>query len=275
MISRPISWPNTAFPFAAAYLASGGRIDITFIIGTLYFLIPYNLMMYGINDVFDYESDIQNPRKGGIEGMREQRKFHPTIIRATWYVNLPLGIYLLLAGNVASALLLLGVVALALAYSVPKLRFKERPGLDSLTSSLHFVGPMLFGFSLISWPDAWLQYTVAFGLWGIASHAFGAIQDILPDRKAHIHSIATYIGARATLWLSGIFYLITTGIIVSQGGPTVIIALFGLLYAVNLTPFLSITDRTSAAINAAWRRFLWLNYLTGFALTLILLIQNL
>lgn len=52
--SRPISWINTAFPFAAAYLLSTREIDATFVIGTLYFLIPYNLAMYGINDVFDY-----------------------------------------------------------------------------------------------------------------------------------------------------------------------------------------------------------------------------
>ena len=77
-ISRPISWPNTAYPFAAGYLVTGGRIDATWAIGTVFFLVSYNLLMYGINDVFDYESDIQNPRKGGIEGMREQRAFHPT-----------------------------------------------------------------------------------------------------------------------------------------------------------------------------------------------------
>ncbi len=25
-------------------------------------------VMYGVNDIFDYESDIKNPRKGGLEG---------------------------------------------------------------------------------------------------------------------------------------------------------------------------------------------------------------
>lgn len=65
--SRPISWINTAFPFAAAYLLSTRDIDLTLVLGTLYFLIPYNLAMYGINDVFDYASDLANPRKGGIE----------------------------------------------------------------------------------------------------------------------------------------------------------------------------------------------------------------
>ena len=66
--SRPLSWINTAFPFAAAYLLTTGRFDATLVIGTIFFLVPYNLAMYGINDVFDYESDLRNPRKGGVEG---------------------------------------------------------------------------------------------------------------------------------------------------------------------------------------------------------------
>jgi len=66
--SRPISWVNTAVPFAAAYFFAGGEIGVELIVLTLFFLIPYNLLMYGINDVFDYESDLRNPRKGGIEG---------------------------------------------------------------------------------------------------------------------------------------------------------------------------------------------------------------
>src|SRR5690606_6648874 len=65
--SRPISWVNTAYPFAAAYLVGGGRLDAVLLVGTLYFLVPYNLLMYGVNDVFDYESDLRNPRKGGVE----------------------------------------------------------------------------------------------------------------------------------------------------------------------------------------------------------------
>jgi alkaline phosphatase len=67
--SRPFSWVNTAYPFAAgALMATGGRLDATLVVGTLFFLVPYNLLMYGVNDVFDYASDLRNPRKGGIEG---------------------------------------------------------------------------------------------------------------------------------------------------------------------------------------------------------------
>ena len=51
--SRPLSWVNTAFPFAAGYLMTTREVDLVFVLGTLYFLVPYNLAMYGINDVFD------------------------------------------------------------------------------------------------------------------------------------------------------------------------------------------------------------------------------
>ena len=74
--SRPLSWVNTAFPFAASYLVTTRELDWVFFVGTLYFLIPYNLAMYGINDVFDYESDLRNPRKGGLEGAVLDRSLH-------------------------------------------------------------------------------------------------------------------------------------------------------------------------------------------------------
>ena len=64
--SRPVSWINTAYPFAAAYLLTTRQIDLTLILGTVFFLIPYNLAMYGINDVFDYESDRFHKLKRGL-----------------------------------------------------------------------------------------------------------------------------------------------------------------------------------------------------------------
>ncbi|MBX7557973.1 UbiA family prenyltransferase, partial [Streptomyces sp. tea 10] len=66
--SRPLSWVNTAYPFTAAVLLTGGIPWWLVVLGTVFFLVPYNLAMYGINDVFDYESDLRNPRKGGVEG---------------------------------------------------------------------------------------------------------------------------------------------------------------------------------------------------------------
>ena len=89
MTSRPLSWVNTAYPFAAGYVVMGGAIDARLIIGTLFFLIPYNLLMYGINDVCDYESDMRNPRKGGVEGAVTPRKYHRLIVWSAVLTCLP------------------------------------------------------------------------------------------------------------------------------------------------------------------------------------------
>ena len=78
--SRPISWINTAFPFAAAYLLAAGRVDAALVVGTIFFLIPYNFAMYGVNDVFDYASDLANPRKGGVEGALLDPRHHRTVL---------------------------------------------------------------------------------------------------------------------------------------------------------------------------------------------------
>lgn len=270
-ISRPISWPNTAYPFAAAYLLSGGVVDATFIIGVLYFLGPYNLLMYGVNDVFDYESDIKNPRKGGVEGMREARAFHPTIIRAAIVSNAPFIIYLLLAGTWASRAVFVAVLFAVVAYSLKGLRFKEKPLLDSITSSLHFVGPALFGLSLFAFPSAAWPFIIAFFLWGMASHAFGAVQDIIPDRKGKLASIATVFGARATIWISMVLYAAAAVLVGTQGTQFTPLVLAGAVYVLNLVPFAFVTDQTSATTNKAWKRFLWLNYVAGAIVTLVII----
>lgn len=272
LVSRPISWLNTAYPFAAGYLVSGGRIDAPLIIGTLFFLIPYNLALYGINDVFDYESDIRNPRKGGIEGMREERALHPLILIASVIVPLPFVIYLLTVGSVASKIILLAVLFFVVAYSLKGLRFKEKPVLDSVTSSLHFVGPLVYALSLTTFAaDSW-KILAAFFLWSLASHAFGAVQDIIPDRAGGLYSIATFFGARATVRACVGLYMIAAAVIsfVLPFGPFV--GLVGLLYAANALPYLQVTDAGSASTNRAWRRFIWLNLIAGFVVTLVLII---
>lgn len=277
-VSRPISWPNTSYPFLVGFLLTSlvwpsGQALTTLIIGTLYFIGPYNLLMYGINDIYDYESDILNPRKGGVEGMRESRKFHPTIFKAIIISNVPFLTYLLLSSNWQAILVLLLVVFAAVAYSVKGLRFKEVPFLDSITSSLHFVGPLLFAIALTGQYQVALPWVIAFFFWGMASHAYGAVQDIIPDRKGNLQSIATVLGARQTIWFSFILYSLAVALTLTQGVHYIPIAIVGLCYIANCIPYLSVSDKTSAATNRGWKKFLWLNYLSGTVITFVILIQ--
>ncbi len=273
MSSRPLSWVNTAYPFAAAYLLATGRIDLTFILGTLYFLIPYNLAMYGINDVFDYESDLRNPRKGGVEGAVLDRRMHRVTLIAAAATNIPFVAYLVAVGSPLSWLVLAVSVFAVIAYSAPVLRFKERPFLDSLTSSTHFVSPAVYGLVLggaTFTPQLW-SVVGAFFLWGIASHAFGAVQDIVADREGGIASIATVIGARATVRLAVVAYLLAGILLLGAEWPGPLAALLVLPYVFGVLPWWNVAEVDAASANRGWRRFLWINYLTGFVVTMLLI----
>ncbi|MBD8078829.1 prenyltransferase [Cellulosimicrobium arenosum] len=281
--SRPFSWINTAYPFAAGYLmATGGRVDAALVVGTLYFLVPYNLLMYGINDVFDYESDLRNPRKGGIEGALADpgtaRVTHRRILWACALTNVPLVLWLLALGDGWAALTLLLVVFGVVAYSAPVLRFKERPFLDSFTSAMHFAGPLLYALVLVDadlaarsvWP-----VLVGFVLWGMASHAFGAVQDVRADREAGIGSVATVIGAHATVLGAAGAYVGAAVVLAVLPWPGVLAVVLPLPYAANVLRFRDVRDGDCERANTGWRTFLWLNLVTGFLVTMLLIATGL
>ncbi|HEX4444590.1 MAG TPA: prenyltransferase [Galbitalea sp.] len=271
--SRPLSWVNTAYPFAAAYYVTTGALGWTFIIGTLYFLIPYNLAMYGINDVFDYESDLRNPRKGGVEGALVSPALHRSILVAALITSVPFLVYLVAVGSWLSWLVLAVSVFAVLAYSVPRLRFKERPLLDSITSSTHFVSPAVYGLVLAGAsfvPQLWFLLA-AFFLWGVASHAFGAVQDVTADRAAGIASVATVIGARPTVRLSVVAYLAAAVLLLFTTWPGPLAAILALPYAVSCGLYWNVADSDAASANRGWKRFLVFNFVSGFLVTLLLI----
>jgi 4-hydroxybenzoate polyprenyltransferase len=272
-VSRPVSWINTAYPFAVAYYLVTRSFDATFFLGTLFFLIPYNLLMYGINDVFDYESDLRNPRKGGIEGALLEPRYHRLTVIAAVASSVPFILYLTAAGTSASTGWLYLFVFTVIAYSAKGLRFKEKPFLDSLTSSSHFVGPMIFGLSIaganLSEPNL-LMFIAAFSLWGIASHAFGAVQDVKADREGGISSIATAIGARATTRFAWLAYFAAALLVAFSVQPWLLMAAVPYLMVVGR--FWNITDETCESANKGWKQFIWLNYFAGAVVTFAWLI---
>jgi lycopene elongase/hydratase (flavuxanthin-forming) len=271
--SRPISWINTAFPFAVAYYLSAGAVDLNLIIGSLFFLIPYNLLMYGVNDVFDYESDLRNPRKGGIEGALLAPKYHRPTLIAAFSLAAPFVIYLLLIGSFESNAWLLLVLFSVIAYSIKGLRFKEIPFLDSITSAMHFVGPMWFGLALAG---AEIDQTVvlvstSFFLWGMASHAFGAVQDIKADKAAGIRSIATVIGARPTVVLALVMYLAAGVMALFIGDRFSQAAIAAIPYLIVVGRELSITDENCERANRGWKWFIYLNFFAGAVVSALII----
>ncbi len=277
--SRPYSWINTAFPFAAGYLmATSGRIDVALLVGTVFFLVPYNLLMYGVNDVFDYASDLRNSRKGGIEGALADPSVaavvHRRILVASAVLTVPFLVALMVLGDAAANWTLAVVVFGVIAYSAPGLRFKERPVLDSFTSAMHFAGPLLYALVLagadLGSPTVW-PVLAAFAAWGMASHAFGAVQDVRADREGGIASVATVLGAHATVVGATVAYLISSAFLLFLPWPGVLAAVFPLAYAANTASFWSVRDGDCERANLGWRRFLVLNLPVGFLVTWLLI----
>lgn len=275
--SRPLSWVNTAYPFAAAVLLTGGLPWWLVVLGTVFFLVPYNLAMYGINDVFDYESDLRNPRKGGVEGAVVDRSAQRSVLLASCVVPAPFVVILvgwaLVTGSPWSIAVLAVSLFAVVAYSWAGLRFKEKPFLDALTSSTHFVSPAVYGlvltgadFTLGLW-----SLLAGFFLWGMASQMFGAVQDVVPDREGGLASVATVLGARPTVWGSALLYAGAGLLMLLTDWPGQFAALLAVPYLVNVLRFRAVTDSDSGRANAGWKTFLWLNYLTGFLVTMLLI----
>ena len=276
--SRPVSWINTAFPFAAAVILTGGLPAWLVVLGAVFFLVPYNLAMYGINDVFDYASDLRNPRKGGVEG---SVLADPAVRRSVlaWSTLLPVPFAAVLAGwSIARGeWAAVGVLVVSLfavvAYSWEGLRFKEHPFLDAATSATHFVSPAVYGLVLAgaAFTPALGALLGAFFLWGMASQMFGAVQDVVPDREGGLASVATVLGARPTVWLSAALYAAAGLLMLGTEWPGPLAGLLAVPYLLNVLRFRGVTDATSGEANRGWRLFLPLNYGVGFGVTMLLI----
>jgi len=163
-------------------------------------------------------------------------------------------------------------MAAVVAYSAPPMRFKARPVLDSVTSSAHFVTPAIVGATIRvgELPVYFWVAVGAFFLWGMASHALGAVQDVKADREGELSSIATAFGARLTTRLAAGAYLVAALLLFLLPAPGWIVGIAGLGYVANTLRFWNITDDTCETVNRAWRVFLWLNYLVGAIVTVSL-----
>ena len=168
--------------------------SVAFWLGALYVSLPMGLLLYGWNDIVDYEVDRLNPRKGtflfGARGTPEQLRRLPLRIAL---VQLPFVVACSLLGGAKLLLCFAGMTAAAALYNWPRYGFKTRPPLEILNQAGY-----LFVFLLSSWLNdvpllPWA--TLVFGaLFAMHSHVFGEVMDVEPDRSAGRRTTAAVIG---------------------------------------------------------------------------------
>ena len=144
--------------------------------------------------------------------------------------------------------------------------------MDSVTSSLHFVMPAVFAMALVGAELTGLSLTLlaSFFFWGMASHAFGAVQDVVADREAGVGSIATAIGAKGTVRFAVVLYLVAGLVVLVTPWPLPLIAPVALLYVGALAPWWSVSDEDAWKANRSWKWFLGLNFVAGAVVVLVL-----
>jgi 4-hydroxybenzoate polyprenyltransferase len=196
-LSRPRFWLYLAGPVAVGVVYAAASTADLFTTTTLtlfaYFLLPANVLLYGVNDVFDADVDEENPKKDGREVRYGGGRLVPVaVVVGTLLALVPAALTPPLAWPWLAGFLVLGV-----AYSAPPLRLKTRPPLDSLSNGL-YVLPGAAAYAAVAGRHPPLLAVVGGWLWTMAMHTFSAIPDIEPDRRAGIETTATKLGEPRT-----------------------------------------------------------------------------
>ena len=209
-ISRPRFWLYEAATFGLVGTVSALNgfsffSDWRYWIFALYFLIPANILIYGINDIFDYETDKLNPKKGddAYEALVPPERQH-SLWKWILFTNIPFFFFVPL--SLPLILSFFAFVFFASFYSAEPIRAKAKPVIDSLFSAGHYVATGVFGYFLAGGESFPFIGIIAGMLWAVAMHAYSAVPDIKADLQAGLQTIAIMIGEKRTIALCWFFY---------------------------------------------------------------------
>ena len=207
-ISRPVLWINTLGPALVGMWVTGDLWRWEALPLLIWLTLPFNLLIYGVNDVFDQETDAKNPRKGSLEGAKILPEEVLPIWRGVLLTNVPFLIYFVSVMPYRAALWILLYAVLFVGYSAPPLRFKARPYLDSLSNAA-YAFPLVFVPLALESPVVW---PAALGLmaWSAAKHTFDASQDVDEDRRVGIKTTAVRLSIKGVVLWSGAWWTIAT-----------------------------------------------------------------
>lgn len=261
-LSRPRFWLYLAGPVVVGVVYAASSTADFFTILTVglfvYFLLPANIFLYGINDIFDVDIDELNPKKSD-EG-RELRYQGNSSVTATVVLGALAGLVFVPFLPPAGLAALGGFFLLGTAYSAPPVRLKTTPFLDSISNGLYIM-PAVVGYAAVAGELPPLLAIAGGWLWTMGMHTFSAIPDIGPDRQAGIQTTATLLGERNTLRYCALCWLLAA---VSMGLVHPFFAAVLVVYPV----FIMGTAVLSVDIDRAYWWFPLLNTATGTVLTL-------
>ena len=259
-LSRPRFWFYLAGPVVVGVAAAAETVPELFGLAGLvlfgYFLLPANVLLYGVNDLFDAEIDTENPKKGD----REARWQGSPAVLASVVASGLLSVVVFALTPPAAWPWLAGFLLLAIEYSAPPLRFKTTPLFDSLSNGLYIL-PGVAAYAAVAGGQPPMLAVVGAWGWTMGMHTFSAIPDIEPDRRAGIRTTATWLGERRTYGYVAAYWL------ASAAAFAAVDLRLGALMAVY-PAFVTWVARSSVAVDRAYWWFPALNTAVGTLITL-------
>ncbi len=259
-LSRPRFWFYLAGPVVVGVAAAATTVPELFGLSGFvlfgYFLVPANVLLYGVNDVFDAEIDVDNPKKAD----KESRWQGGRLVRVSVVASGLLAIGVFVVTPPAAWPWLAGFVFLAIQYSAPPLRFKTTPVLDSVSNGLYIL-PGVAAYAAVAGTQPPALAVGGAWLWTMGMHTFSAIPDIDPDRRAGIRTTATWLGSGRTYGYVGGCWLAS-----AAAFATVDLRLGALMAVYPL--FAAWVAWSSVAVDRAYWWFPALNTAVGTLITL-------
>ena len=205
-LSRPRFWFYLAGPVVVGAVYAADSVSELFsplaVALFAFFLVPANVLLYGVNDVFDAGIDARNPKKEGREVRYQGGRVVAGVVFASGLVGLGFVPFL-----PWPALLAFGsFYLLAIEYSAPPFRFKTTPLFDSTSNGL-YVLPGIVAYAALAGTYPPIAALLGAWLWTMGMHTFSAIPDIEPDRESGIRTTATVLGERYTYVYCGACWL--------------------------------------------------------------------
>ena len=201
--SRPIMWPIPVLLFFIGMKLAHAPLTPESLVLLMFLLFPANLFIYGINDIYDYESDKINPRKKGIVGRALHPRFQPLVFRISFlFAGLFLAASFVLGlarGNLTSFFGVALVLISGFVYSAPPIRLKTRPFLDSIANvAIYYFGPLFIGWGQMSTLTALSPKAYILGIFVFGFHAFTTVFDYSVDKASGDRTSAVLLGKRVT-----------------------------------------------------------------------------
>lgn len=259
-LSRPRFWFYLAGPAVVGIVYAATTPETLFrpiAIGLfLYFLLPANVFLYGINDIFDADIDATNPKKGDREVRYRRDRLVPFLV----VISGGLGVALVPLLPRSAAIGMGAFLLLSIGYSTPPLRFKTTPFLDSISNGL-YVLPGVVTYATVAGTLPPIAAIAGGWLWTMGMHTFSAIPDIEPDRTAGIETTATLLGERVTYAYCGLSWL-AAAIVFGTVHP-----FFGIVLGIY-PAFVSVVATTDLPVDRAYWWFPAINTAVGALLTI-------